>query len=82
MKKQTANDWLKTLEIEIGGKAEQVPDGWKTMAQIHKELKMTIGEAETFIKRATKLGKIQKKKFRASTEGVGVRDVWHYNIKK
>jgi hypothetical protein len=82
MKKQNANEWLEVLANQIGGKEDTIPDGWMTMYQIKDEMGMTIGQAETFMNRAVKLGKVEKKKFRTNTEGAGVRDVWHYNKKK
>ena len=81
MKKENANEWLATLAAEIGGKPDKVPSGWMTLTQIQTELKMTLGEAETFIRRAEKEGQLQKKKFRI-IKGAGSRDVWHYNSKK
>ena len=81
MKKENANSWLKVLEKEIGGRPESVPEGWASMDQIQKELGLTIGQAEGFISRAIKLGKVTKKKYRIQTR-VGIKDVWHYNMKK
>jgi len=77
--KKTANDWLQDLVNEIGGKEDQVPEGWMTAKQMTTELGMTIGQVETMLRRAEKAGKVSKKQFRIDTKGAGVKLIWHYN---
>lgn len=82
MKKNNANSWLEILASEIGGRVDVVPEGWVTISQVQTSMGMTIGEAETFMRKGMKSGRVERKKFRVNTCGAGTRDVWHYNMKK
>ena len=75
--KKTANDWLKELVDEIGGKEDEIPEGWMTAKDMTKELEMTIGQVETMMRRALRAGKVIKKQFRIDTKGAGVKLIWH-----
>jgi len=80
MKKQkTANDWLKELVDEIGGREDEIPEGWMTAKDMTKELEMTIGQVETMLRRALRAGKVIKKQYRIDTKGAGVKLIWHYH---
>jgi predicted transcriptional regulator len=77
--KKTANDWLKELVDEIGGKEDEIPEGWMTAKDMTKELEMTIGQVETMMRRALRAGKVIKKQYRIDTKGAGVKLIWHYH---
>jgi hypothetical protein len=77
--KKTANDWLKELVDEIGGKEDEIPEGWMTAKDMTRELEMTIGQVETMMRRALRAGKVIKKQYRIDTKGAGVKLIWHYH---
>jgi hypothetical protein len=76
--KKSANQWLKDIANEVGCKIDVVPEGYLTMKQMMEALGLSLGEAESFVARATKLKTIKKKQFRIDTKGGGTRPVWHY----
>jgi hypothetical protein len=81
MKKNDANEWLEVLAREIGGRVDVVPRGWVTREDVQRQFDFTDGQAEVFVNKAIRLGKMQKKKFRIKTK-IGIKEIWHYNKKK
>lgn len=76
--KKSANQWLKDIANEVGCNIDVVPEEYMTMKQMMEALGLSLGEAESFVSRATKLKMMKKKQFRVDTKGGGIRPVWHY----
>lgn len=75
--KKTANAWIHDMAQALGSVVDDVPKGWLTTSQIRDELSVSIGQAETFIRRALRAGQMQKKQFNIRCAS-GIKTVWHY----
>jgi predicted transcriptional regulator len=60
---KTANDWLKVLASAGKRVADEVPPGFKTVAQIAKETGKSNSQTNKHLREAVKLGLVETRKF-------------------
>lgn len=64
---KTANEWLSILTKAAKGVADSVPPGFKTAAQISQETGRSETQVRKYLKKAGKLGLVEKRKFKIET---------------
>jgi len=80
---KTPNDWLNEM-IKMEGSsvvAEEVPEGWMTMAQMAHHAGVATTTMNARITKWTRAGLVQRKKFKICV-GRQTTDIWHYNKMK
>jgi len=76
----TGNDWLSVLAQASKGVADDVPAGFKTLAEIAKETGKSDSQTRKYIREAVKMGLVEESKFRVRT-GNKIYPTPHYRIK-
>jgi hypothetical protein len=79
--KNTPNQWLSVMKEAGQKKADVVPEGWSTIAQIAEETKKSDSRTRLLIKEAIKLGTVEESKFSVLT-GNKLYPTTHYRIVK
>ena len=74
------SEWAVALQKHLIQKVDPVPDGWKTMKQISKELGKTHGHASKAVIRLMRLGLAEKKLYRALISNGAGRMIPHYRL--
>lgn len=69
---------LKRLRQAINNQPDEVPAGWKTVEQFAGEWGISYHAAGFVLMRSSRLGLIEKRKFRIPTEGRGNYPTPHY----
>ena len=77
-KAKTANDWLAVLSSASSYQAEDIPEGFKTSAQLCEEFGLGKTAIKTRLRILLEQGKVEKKDFRAET---GKGKIPHYRLK-
>ena len=78
----SANDWLSVISsIKSKAYKDEVPSGFKTIAQLRVELKMPRSTLQEKCKTATEEGKMEEKEFTIKS-GSTIKKVKHYKIIK
>ena len=72
---------LKSLKDAIACQPEQVPKGWKTMAQLASEWGTSVSHAIRLIRKGIDLGTVEQRRFRIQNGRRGVYPTWHYIAK-
>ena len=74
------SDWAVALQKHLKEKVEPIPDGWKTIKQISKELGKTHGHASKAVTSLMKLGLAERKSYRALISNGSGRMIPHYRL--
>jgi predicted transcriptional regulator len=77
---KTANDWLAVLAQASKQIADEVPAGFKTVAQIAKETGKSNSQTGKYLKEAVKIGLVEEVRYRVPT-GNKIYPVPHFRIK-
>ena len=64
---KTANEWLKVLSSAGKRVADEVPEGYKTVAQIAKETGKSSSQTTKHLREALKLGLVETRRFTIET---------------
>lgn len=62
---KSVRDWADALMISVA--SDQVPEGWKTIAQISKEIGRSISTTERLINRLHADGKCERQMFKVAS---------------
>lgn len=74
------SEWAVALQKHLREKVDPVPDGWKTIKQIAKELGKTDGHASKAVFRLVSLGLAERKSYRSLIPSGGSRMIPHYRL--
>ena len=74
-------DWLDQLREEFSGHAEDVPDEWKTVKQLAKEIGMSEVHTRKVLAKGIEIGTVDVRKFKIQTI-TRLMPVPHYRQKK
>jgi predicted transcriptional regulator len=74
------SEWAVALQKHLLEKVSPIPDGWKTIKQISKELGKTHGHASKAVTRLMNLGLAERKSFRVLISNGGGRMIPHYRL--
>lgn len=83
MKKQSsdsANKWLRAIKDLNSRNEDDVPAGWRTIAQIAKDTQKSYSRVRECVSALVSLKKVKCKKFRVATERRGPYPTWHYYL--
>jgi predicted transcriptional regulator len=75
----TPNDWLAVLSQASKQIADEVPEGFKTVAQIAKETGKSNSQTAKYLREAVNLGLVEDAKFKVAT-GNKIYPVPHFRI--
>jgi predicted transcriptional regulator len=75
----TPNDWLAVLAQASKQIADEVPEGFKTVAQIAKETGKSNSQTAKYLREAVNLGLVEDAKFKVAT-GNKIYPVPHFRI--
>lgn len=77
-----SSELLKRLREAVTGKAETVPNGWRTAIQLSKEIGKSSSHTGKLIQSGLKAGVLERRIFRIQTDQRGVFPTWHYKETK
>jgi predicted transcriptional regulator len=63
----TANDWLAVLAKASKQIADEVPEGFKTVAQIAKETGRSNSQTAKYLREAVKVGLVEERRLKVPT---------------
>ena len=74
--------WAEVIKSELESKAEKIPEGWKTQAQLSDELNVTRSYVGKLIARLLASGRAEQKSYEAKCgTGDTIRKQMHYKLK-
>ena len=77
----THSEWMEAYREAMEKKVDKIPEGWKTTAEIARELDVQRSAAGEVIRLLLRSGKAKMRSFKVMTETGKIRNVPHYRIK-
>lgn len=73
-----SSELLKLIRNAINCKADNVPEGWKTIKEYSKEWRLQMSQTSKLLREATSLGLMESKTFRIKNGQRGVYPITHF----